>query len=78
MIGFFDIIDIGSELEKKLVKHDIKDNVVLSFNVPKEDFLKIDEYMYYRQFPDGKDFQPSEEEIQVAFKHLTILIKKED
>lgn len=77
MIGFYDILEMGNELEKKMVKHDIKSNNIFSFEVPSEDFKKIDEDIYYRQFPDGKDFEPSENEIQITFKHLTIIIKKE-
>ena len=77
MIGFYDILELGRELEKKMVKFNIKNKNMLSFEISPEEFKKIDEDIYYRQFPDGKDFQPSESEIQITFRHLTIIIKKE-
>lgn len=78
MIGFYDIIEIGDDLEKKMVKHNIKSNNVLSFEVTEQEFKKIDEDIYYRQFPDGTDFIPSMDEIQITFNHLTIYIRKKE
>lgn len=41
-------------------------------------FVKIDEDIYYRQFPEGKDFTPSDKNILINFEYLTIIIEKKE
>ena len=77
MLDFFTIKKIGEIVEQELVTHDVKENNVLTITVDKEHLNKIDEDIYYRQFPDGKDFKPSKNEITINFTHLTIKIKTE-
>lgn len=77
MLDFFTIKKIGDELEQELVKNDVKKNNVLTITVDKELLKKIDEDIYYRKFPEGKDFKPSKNEITINFTHLTIKIRTE-
>lgn len=77
MLGFFELIELGGTIEKQLVHNDIKTNNVLTLVVNKDLFTKIDEDIYYRQFPEGTDFKPSENEITINFEFLTIKLIKE-
>jgi hypothetical protein len=77
MLDFFKIKKIGDELEQELVKNNVKENNLLIITVDKELLKKIDEDIYYRKFPEGKDFVPSKNEITLNFEHLTIKIRAE-
>lgn len=78
-LGFFEIIELGQTVEKHLIQCSNKEKNELKIYVDEESFKKIDEDMYYRQFPDGKDFVPSDDIILINFDYLTISIvrKKE-
>lgn len=75
-MGFFEILEIGKTLEKQLVSLDNKERNELKIYVDEESFNKIDEDIYYRQFPDGKDFKPSDDTIFVNFEFIRIVISK--
>lgn len=75
MLDFFTIKKIGDDIERELITHDVKENNVLTIIVDEDHLHKIDEDIYYRQFPDGNDFKPSKNEITINFKHLVIKIK---
>lgn len=77
-LGFFELIEIGQMVEKQLVLCDNKERNKLVIKVPSDIFRKIDEDMYYRQNPDGKDFKPSEHTILINFNFLTIEINKKE
>lgn len=76
MLGYYEILKIGDTLEKQLVHNDVKISNILTLGVDKDIFHKIDEDIYYRQFPEGTEFQPSEDEITIQFEHLTIKLMK--
>lgn len=76
MLGYYEILKIGDTLEKQLVHNDVKISNILTLRVDKDIFHKIDEDIYYRQFPEGTEFQPSEDEITIQFEHLTIKLMK--
>ena len=76
MLGYYEILKIGDTLEKQLVHNDVKISNILTLGVDKDIFHKIDEDIYYRQFPEGTEFQPSENEITIQFEHLTIKLMK--
>lgn len=77
MLGFFELIELGGTIEKQLVHNDVKKDNVLTLVINKELFSKIDEDIYYRQFPDSTDFKPSENEITINFEFLKIKLLKE-
>ena len=77
MLGFFELIELGGTIEKQLVRNDIKTDNILTLVVNKDLFTKIDEDIYYRQFPEGTDFVPSENEITINFEFLRIKLIKE-
>lgn len=77
-INFFEIVNIGQEIEKVMSEYTNDNHMEFTMFASPEEFEKIDEDMYYRQFPDGKDFQPSDNTIIVNFDRLVIFIKKKE
>lgn len=75
-MGFFELMELGSNIEQQLLLYNNKERNELKIYVDEESFKKIDEDMYYRQFPDGKDFQPSDDTIIINFEYLRIIISK--
>lgn len=73
-----EIFKIGMELSNNLALNKIINNNKLFLKVDEESFKKIDEDLYYRNYPDGKDFEPSFSEINVKFPYLDIIICKDD
>lgn len=77
-LGYFEILKLGEYVSTTLKENGIKSHSNLVINVDKNSLHKIDEDLYYRKFPDGNDFQPSENEILVEFDNFTIQIKAND
>ena len=79
-LGFFEIVEIANSIEAEIINRPhIEAKSELKIYVDAASFKKIDEDIYYRQFPDGKDFQPSDNMILINFEHTTIsIIKKEE
>lgn len=73
-----EIFKIGMELSNNLALNKIINNNKLFLKVDEESFKKIDEDLYYRNYPDGKDFEPSFSEINVKFPYLDIIICKDE
>ena len=73
-----EIFKIGMELSNNLALNKIINDNKLFLKVDEESFKKIDEDLYYRNYPDGKDFEPSFPEINVKFPHLDIIICKDE
>lgn len=73
-----EIFKIGMELSNSLFENKLVDDNKLVLNVDGESFKKIDEDLYFRNNPDGKDFEPSFSEIKVKFPYLDIIIIKKD
>lgn len=76
ILDFAEIADIGLTLENRLKECSNIEHNKLEIYVSKDIFTKIDEDIYYRQFPDGKDFKPSDDTIVINFEYLVIQIKK--
>ncbi len=77
-LGFFELLELGKTIEKSLLECSNKEHNELKIYVDKESFVKIDEDIYYRQFPEGKDFTPSDKNILINFEYLTIIIEKKE
>ena len=78
-LGFFEIIELGQTIERQLIQCSNKEKNELKIYVDDESFKKIDEDMYYRQFPNGKDFVPSDDIILINFDYITIeIVKKKE
>lgn len=75
-MGFFEIMELGQTIEKQLLSYGNSNNNELKIYVDSDTFNKIDEDMYYRQFPDGKDFIPSDNTILINFEYIRIIISK--
>lgn len=73
-----EIFKIGMELSNNLALNKIINDNKLFLKVDEESFKKIDEDLYYRNYPDGKDFEPSFSEINVKFPYLDIIICKDE
>lgn len=77
-MNFIDLIELGRNIENQLKIYDNEENNEFIIYVDSEFFKKIDEDIYYRQFPDGEDFTPSDNTIIVNLEHLVIRIKKKE
>lgn len=73
-----EIFKIGMELSNNLALNKIINDNKLFLKVDEESFKKIDEDLYYRNYPDGKDFELSFSEINVKFPYLDIIICKDE
>lgn len=73
-----EIFKIGMELSDNLIANKLFKKNKLLLQVDDESFKKIDEDLYYRNNPDGKDFEPSFSEIDVKFPYLDIVIYKDN
>lgn len=69
------ITEIGNKITEVLNNARIS-NSELKIYVDNESFRKIDEDLYYRQNPDGDNFQESNDSIKIIFDNLTMLIVK--
>ena len=73
-LNSYEILDIGETLDNRLHADGVLEKSELTIYVNDEELKKIDEDLYYRNNPEGKDFVPSEGEILVTFKNLLIKI----
>ncbi len=75
----YEIFELGEMIDSKLHENGITEKSVLTIYVNSEELNKIDEDLYYRNNPEGKDYIPSDGEIIVNFKNVVIkfLEKKE-
>ncbi len=73
-LNSYEIFDIGEKLDIRLHDDGISEKSELIIYVNNEELRKIDEDLYYRNNPEGKDFVPSEGEILITFKNLTIKV----
>lgn len=73
-----EIFKMGMELSNNLALNKIINDNKLLLKVDEESFRKIDEDLYYRNYPDGKDFEQSFSEINVKFPYLDIIICKDE
>ena len=78
-LNSYEIFELGEMIDNKLHENGITEKSVLTIYVNSEELNKIDEDLYYRNNPEGKDYIPSDGEIIVNFKNVVInfLEKKE-
>jgi len=78
-LNSYEIFELGEMIDNKLHENGITEKSVLTIYVNSEELNKIDEDLYYRNNPEGKDYIPSDGEILVNFKNVVIkfLEKKE-
>ena len=78
-LNSYEIFELGEMIDSKLHENGITEKSVLTIYVNSEELNKIDEDLYYRNNPEGKDYVPSDGEIIVNFKNVVIkfLEKKE-
>lgn len=75
-LDYFEIVNIGRMIEAHMNVCSNTEKNEFTIYVPEDIFKKLDEDIYYRQFPEGKDFTPSDDTIIINFEYLVIFIKK--
>lgn len=70
-----DILKIGNEISNQVGLLTLKGTNNLIIEVDKDYLKKIDEDLYYRLNPNGKDFIPTEGELNINFPNLIMTIK---
>ena len=77
MLNTEKISELGNEISEILSKFKLR-NCDLHIYTKGKDFLKIDEDLFYKlnKNSDEKEFIPSDNEIKVTFKNLTLQINK--
>ena len=48
----------------------------MELNVKWNDLMKIDEELYYKQNPNGENFIPSKDELNIKYENIDLTIKK--
>lgn len=73
-LNTYNLFELGEKVDKSLHDNGIKKKSTLIIKVNEDELAKIDEDLYYRNNPKGKDYIPTEGEIIVTFKNLDIKI----
>lgn len=79
-LNAFELFELGEKLDKRLHDDGISEKSILELKVSTDELKKIDEDLFYRNNPKDTEYIPSEGEVLVNFKNLTIkiiAIKKE-
>lgn len=77
-LGYYEIKELGDYISNFLKEKGITKNSNLIINVDKYSLAKIDEDIYYRMNPDGKDYQQADNTINLMFDNLNISIKSQE
>lgn len=72
------IFELGAYIAKFLSENGLNKENDLVIKVTKEELKKIDEDLYYRNKPEGKEFVPSDNDVVVKFENLTIIFAVEE
>ena len=72
------IFELGAYIAKFLNENGLNNENDLVVKVTKEELKKIDEDLYYRNKPEGKEFVPSDNDVVVKFENLTIIFTVEN
>ena len=74
------IFELGSYISNFLIAHGLHGESDLVVYVDQNELKKIDEDLYYRNKPEGKEFVPSDNDVIVKFDNLNIIfaIKEEE
>lgn len=70
------LIDLGNKISDVLSVCNVKEKSTLEITVDNVSFKKIDEDLFFRGNEKEENFEPSEDNIQLNFHKLLILIKK--
>jgi hypothetical protein len=71
-----ELIKIGQQMTTMLGEVGITETSELIIKLDPYSLLKIDEDLYYRQNPQGKDYKPTEQDVVVKFPLLNIKLQK--
>lgn len=71
------IYELGEYISKYLNDNGLTQENDLVVNVTKEQLRKIDEDLYYRNKPEGKEFTPSDTDVVVKFENLNMIFTSE-
>ena len=71
------IFELGEYVSKYLNDNGLNSENDLVIKVSKEGLRKIDEDLYYRNKPEGKEFTPSDTDVVVKFENLNIIFTAE-
>lgn len=76
----YNIFELGDKLDRMLHDNGVKEKSILIIKVDGNELKKIDEDLYYRNNPKGKDYVPTDGEVIVNFKNLMIkiMVKEKD
>ena len=72
------IFELGEYVNKFLHENGIDSESDLVVKVTKDELKKIDEDLYYRNKPEGKEFIPSDNDVVVKFENLNIIFTVEE
>jgi hypothetical protein len=72
------IFELGEYIAKFLNDNGLTKENDLVIKVSKEELKKIDEDLYYRNKPEGKEFIPSDNDVVVKFENLNIIFTVEE
>ena len=72
------IFELGEYIAKFLNENGLRKENDLVIKVTKEELNKIDEDLYYRNKPEGKEFTPSDNDVIVKFENLNIIFTVEE
>lgn len=72
------IFELGEYVAKFLTDNGLVKENDLVIKVTKEELKKIDEDLYYRNKPEGKEFTPSDNDVVVKFENLNIIFTVEE
>ena len=77
ILGADYLFELGEQVSKFLEDCGVYEEANISINIPENDFKKVDEDLFYRMRDSDKDeFTPSDSEIELKFKNLTVMLKK--
>lgn len=72
------IFELGNYITRFLSENGVSTENDLVIKVTSDELRKIDEDLYFRNKPEGKDFVPSENDLIVKFENLNIIFTVED
>jgi hypothetical protein len=72
------IFELGDYVANFLKDNGLNHENDLVIKVKKGELKKIDEDLYYRNKPEGKEFVPSDKDVVVKFENLNIIFTVEE
>ncbi len=72
------IYELGEYISKFLNDNGLSRENNLVISVSKDELKKIDEDLYYRNKPEGKEFIPSDNDVVVKFENINIIFTVEE